>query len=89
MAFIKCTDLSVGYEGKAVAEGLNFEVNLCFYINLPQKFITTFYHTKGDKSRKSVYFFQKLLVDIPENFCAFYTIPTYSPNNFFKKMNSL
>ncbi len=27
MAFIKCIDLSVGYEGKAVAEGLNFEVN--------------------------------------------------------------
>ncbi|MCR4717174.1 MAG: metal ABC transporter ATP-binding protein [Lachnospiraceae bacterium] len=27
MAFIKCSDLAVGYEGKAVAEGLNFEVN--------------------------------------------------------------
>ena len=27
MAFIKCIDLAVGYEGKAVAEGLNFEVN--------------------------------------------------------------
>jgi len=54
-----------------------FQVSVQANLHFSQKFITTFYHTNTNKSRKTVDFSQKLLTINNSHFCMYFTIIGY------------